>query len=152
MTIHRETLPDGGWADLRDAADVPERLRRPVRTLQMLLAGDPAFGKVVADAKSKGVEAVRDGIDDAEALQMVEAMGRESFERMDELNDRAVIARVAGWSYSSEVTMDALLDLPGPVYDRLRELCADGALGDGAPSFEPSQDPASPTEPSTVSV
>lgn len=150
--IHRETLPDGGWADLRDAADVPERLRRPVRTLQMMLAADPAFGKVVADAKAKGVEAVRAGVDEAEALQMVEAMGRESFERMDELNDALVVSRVVGWSYDPPVTRDALLDLPGAVYDHLRKICADGALDDTGPDFSPSQDPASPTVPSTVSV
>jgi len=147
MSITRQQLPGGGWADLREPADVPERLRRPVRALQMRLAKDPAFGQVVADAKDKGVQALAD-IDEAQAVSMVAAIGDESMTLMDDLNDRLVISRVAGWSYGDTVSVDALLDLPSAVYDRLRELCADGALG--GPDFSPSQDPNSPTVPSTA--
>lgn len=147
MSITRQQLPDGGWADLRAPADVPERLRRPVRALQMRLAKDPAFGQVVADAKDKGVAALAD-IDEAQAVSMVAAIGDDSMSLMDDLNDRVVISRVAGWSYGDTVSVDALLDLPSAVYDRLRELCADGAL-DG-PDFSPSTEPGSPTVPSTA--
>ncbi|MCH0555817.1 hypothetical protein [Streptomyces sp. MUM 16J] len=149
MSITRHQLPGGGWADLRDPADVPERLRRPVRALQMRLARDPAFGRVVADATDKGVQALAD-IDEAQAVQMVAAIGDDSMGLMDDLNDRLVISRVAGWSYGDTVSVDSLLDLSSLVYDKLRELCADGAL-DG-PDFSPSQDAASPTGPSTASA
>ncbi|HWU23265.1 MAG TPA: hypothetical protein VN088_17130 [Nocardioides sp.] len=147
MSIHRQQLPGGGWADLRDTTDVPERLRRPVRTLQMRLAKDPAFAQVVAGAKDKGVKAL-DDIDEAQAVEMVAEIGADSMTLMDDLNDRLVLSRVVGWSYGEEVTVDALQDLPGPVYDRLRELCAQGAL-DGT-DFSPSQDQESPTVPSTA--
>lgn len=150
MSITRHQLPAGAWADLRDAADVSERLRRPVRTIQMKLAQNPAFKDVVQGAKDKGVKALGD-IDEAEAVEMASAMGDEAFALMDELNDRLIVSRVAGWSYDSPVTPDALQDLPGAVYDRLKEICADGAL-DSGPDFSPSTDPESPTAPSTASA
>lgn len=149
MTIKRENLPGGGWADLRDMAEVSERLRRPIRAIQIKLARDPAFGGVVAEASKKGVDAVK-GIGEAEAAQMVTQMGDESAALLDELNDRAIIARVVGWSYDEPVSMDALLDLPGPAYDQLKALCAEGALQ--GTDFGPSQDENSPTVPSTASA
>lgn len=147
MSITRHQLPGGGWADLRDPAEVPERLRRPVRALQTRLAKDPAFAQVITDARGNGVEALQD-IDEAQAVQMVSAIGDDSMTLLDDLNDRLVLSRVAGWSYEGEVSAEALLDLPGAVYDRLRELCAEGALE--GPDFGPSQDPQSPTGPSTA--
>lgn len=144
------TLKAGGWVDLRDPADVPERLRRPVRRIQMLLAANPAFTEVVQEAAAKGVAAVRDVTED-QAVAMVSGMGADAFDLMDELNDRAVLARVMGWSFGDQVTLEALQDLPGAVYDELRTLCADGALETGT-DFSPSQDEASPTGPSTASV
>jgi hypothetical protein len=148
VSISRHQLPDDGWVDLRDPAEVPERLRRPVTTLQMLLARDPAFANVVKDAKDKGVAAL-DDIDESQAVDMVGAMGEASFARMQELSDRVIVSRVAGWSYDLPITSDALLDLPGKVYDALKELTAEGALKAG-PDFSPSTDPLSPTEPSTA--
>ena len=150
MSITRHQMPGEGWADLRDAADVPERLRRPVRTIQMKLAQNPAFKDVVDDAKKKGVKAMED-IDEAQAVEMAAVMGDEAFGLMDELNDRLIISRVAGWSYGDEVTLDALQDLPGAVYDKLKEMCAEGAL-EGGPDFSPSTEADSPTEPSTASA
>nr|WP_202447227.1 hypothetical protein [Streptomyces sp. SID5468] len=141
-------MPDGGWADLRDPADISERLRRPIRAIQMKLAKDPAFAEVVKAAQAKGAQAVRE-MDEAAAAQVAAQMGDESAGLLDELNDRAILARVAGWSYGPEVTADALLDLPGPTYDRLKALCAAGAL-DGGPDFSASQAEDSPTVPSTA--
>jgi hypothetical protein len=148
MSITRHELPGGQWADLRDPKDVPERLRRPVTTLQMLLAKDPAFSGVVKEAKDKGVKSMED-IDDSAALGMMETMGEASLTRMLELADRIIVSRVVGWSFDPAVTLDALMDLPGEVYDRLKEVTADGAL-DSGPDFAPSTDAESPTVPSTA--
>ncbi|MGW1892146.1 hypothetical protein ACWCP6_18080 [Streptomyces sp. NPDC002004] len=147
MSINRHQMPGDGWVDLRAVADVSERLRRPIRAIQMRLAANPAFEGVIQAAQKKGVESL-DDISEAEAVKMVTQMG-DAADLMDELNDRLIISRVAGWSYGDDVTMDALQDLPGPVYDKLKEMCAEGALTNG-PDFSPSQDPASPTEPSTA--
>ncbi|MET7982521.1 hypothetical protein [Streptomyces sp. NPDC005281] len=150
MSISRHQLPGDGWADLRAMDEVPERLRRPVRTIQMKLAQNPAFAEVVKDAQSSGVKAVQD-IDEAQAVQMAAAMGDDALELMDDLNDRLIVSRVVGWSYGPEVTLDALQDLPGKVYDQLKEICAEGALAAG-PDFSPSTEANSPTEPSTASA
>jgi hypothetical protein len=150
MSITRHQLPGEGWADLRDTAEVPERLRRPVRTIQMKLAQNPAFASVVSDAQKKGVKAM-DDITEERAVQMATAMGDDALGMMDDLNDRLIMSRVAGWSYSDEVTLDALQDLPGAVYDKLKEMCAEGALESG-PDFSPSTEADSPTEPSTASA
>ncbi|MEU8906505.1 hypothetical protein [Streptomyces mirabilis] len=148
MSITHHPLPDGGWADLRDPADVSERLRRPVRAIQMRLAQNPAFASVVSDAKNKGVTAM-DDIDEAKAVEMATVMGEDAITLMDDLNDRLIVSRVAGWSYEAEVTIDALQDLPGGAYDELKKLCAEGAL-DSGPDFSPSTEASSPTEPSTA--
>lgn len=150
--IHREQLPEGAWADLRDPTDIPERLRRPIRRIQMRLARDPAFAGVIEEAQTKGIEAVQAavaGADEAEAFRLAASMGDDAMDLMDDLNDRAVLARVIGWSFGPDVTLDTLQELPGPLYDRLRELCAEGVLSEGT-SFDPSPDPASPTVPSTA--
>ncbi|MFB7905233.1 hypothetical protein ACFC1T_02225 [Kitasatospora sp. NPDC056076] len=140
-------LKAGGWVDLRPPAEVPERLRRPVRRLQMALAASPAFADVVKDATTKGVAAVSD-ISDEQAAAMVTQMG-DSYDLIDQLNDRLVISRVMGWSFGPDVTLDALQDLPGAAYDELRALCADGALDAGLDTG-PSQDENSPTVPSAA--
>ena len=150
MTISRHQMPGEGWVDMRETGEVPERLRRPVRTIQMKLAQNPAFKNVVDDAKKNGVKAM-DDIDEAQAVEMASTMGDEALGLMDELNDRLIISRVAGWSYGDEVTLDALQDLPGVVYDKLKEMCAEGAIESG-PDFSPSIEADSPTEPSTASA
>ncbi|MFE8944497.1 hypothetical protein [Streptomyces sp. NPDC007856] len=150
MAIHRHQLPGGAWADLRDASEVSERLRRPVRAIQMKLAQNPAFAGVVKDAQDKGVKQM-DDIDESDALKMAQDMGDEAFALMDDLNDRLILSRVAGWSFDFPVTLDTLQDLPGPAYDKLKEVCADGALDNG-PDFSPSTEAESPTAPSTASA
>ena len=143
------TLKAGGTVDLRDVADIPERLRRPQRRIQMMLAANPAFSDVVKKASRTGVAAV-DEFSEDQAVAMVSEMGADSFELLDQLNDTAILSRVMGWSFDVPVTADGLQDLPGAVYDELKALCAKGAL-EGT-DFSPSQDEDSPTGSSTGSV
>lgn len=148
--MEHKTLDAGGWVDLRDPAEIPERLRRPLTRIQMLLAANPAFGGAVKEAAATGAVTVEDFTPE-QAVGMISGMGADSLALIDDLNDRAILARVMGWSFEAPLTMDGLLDLPGPVYDELKVLCAKGALSSG-PDFSPSQDEASPTDPSIASV
>jgi hypothetical protein len=66
---------------------------------------------------------------------------------MSDLNDRVVLAMVKAWSLNVPIEVEPLLDLPGNVYDSLREQCAP-FLNDLMPDFGPSEDPESPTDPS----
>lgn len=147
--MEHKTLTAGGTVDLRDVADIPERLRRPQRRIQMMLAANPAFSDVIKKASRTGVANVDDFSED-QAVTMVSEMGADSFELLDQLNDTAILARVMGWSFDAPVTADGLQDLPGAVYDELKALCAKGAL-EGT-DFSPSQDEASPTGSSTGSA
>ncbi|MFC1410511.1 hypothetical protein ACEZCY_14730 [Streptacidiphilus sp. N1-12] len=150
MGIERKKLPNGQWADIRDSAEVPERLQRAVRAIQMQLMKDPAFAGVVDKAKAGGVKSVED-LDDAVGEELAQEMTPEAMALLDDLNDRLIVSRVAGWSFEAEVSMDALLDLASGTYEALKELCAKGALS-GSPDLSPSTDEESPTGSSTASV
>lgn len=143
----RHDLTSGGWVELRPAKAVPERLRRPVKTRMTRLLANKAFAETVGMAQADGLASLQD-IDDERATELVEQMA-DSLPLLDEVNDLVVVARVAAWSYGDSVTVDALLDLPGDVYDELRALCAAG-VADLMPDFGPSQDEKSPTVPSTA--
>ncbi|MDH6123445.1 hypothetical protein [Kitasatospora sp. GP82] len=142
--MKRETLTAGGWADLRDPGEIPERLRRPVRKLQMLMAGNPAFSTVVEHAADGAAPAV----DEKQAAQMAAQMGEDGIDLVFQLQDRSILQRVMGWSYGPDVTLDALQNLPGAVYDELSELCKDSAAG--SVDLRPTMDEASPIVPSTA--
>lgn len=121
-------LPDDGWALLRDPTKVPERLRRPVTSLATRLQPEIRALQAVADDE-------RDGDLTAEAI-----------ERFEDLNDLAIVALVAEWSYDLAISVATVGDLPGDAYDVLRRATAKQAL-DLIPNFGPDPDPASPTAP-----
>jgi hypothetical protein len=139
-------LPQGNTALLRDPDEVPERLRRPALAKQAEMFSDPAF-KVLADRQQAG--------DDVPEIEFMPwAVG------LSELNDLAVVAFVADWSFTVDgssggeklrVTVDNLLDLRGDCYAALQKAAAplwtqmmktaDDMTPDGV------TDPASPTGP-----
>ena len=86
----RIDLPQGQWAELRDPRVVTERRRRPAKTA------------LYAVAKL------------AEAEATVEAI-----EAWDDLRVQVAVALIDQWSVNVDVTVDAILDLPGDVYDAL---------------------------------
>jgi hypothetical protein len=139
------TLPSGATADLREVADVTERQRRPIKRIQTKLAGLPAFTSAVAEAQAQGDGAE---LSPEQQLRIAAGMG-EAFDLLEELNDSLVVALVAGWSYGFAVNVDAVQDLPGRDLDALRKAVSP-YLGQLNPDFEPSPDPASPTEASVA--
>lgn len=141
------TLPSGATADLRDAVDVTERQRRPIKRIQAKLAALPSFVAAIKEAeaaqKSVGGELTPD-----QQLAIAGGMG-EAFDLLEELNDSLIGAVVRGWSYPFAVSVDAAQDLPGRDLDALRTACGP-YLRELLPSFEPTPDPNSPTVPSGV--
>jgi hypothetical protein len=120
-------LPGDTWALLRDPKAVTERQRRPVTRLA---AGLHASGAL------KGIDA-----------ESGEGLTVEALDGMSDLNDAIVLALVAEWSFDLPITADGLLDLPGAVYDSLREQTAKFTTA-LLPDFSPSTDDESPSEPS----
>jgi hypothetical protein len=96
MTKHNVT---GGWVDIRDPQDVPERLRRKITNLSV--QGAP----LIAQLEGKEMPDVTD------------------IEFIESFNDNLAMALVANWSFDKPITGEGLLDLPGPVYDEIQKLC-----------------------------
>ncbi len=142
----RVNLPSGGWADIRDVADVTERQRRPIKRAQSKLGANGEFLAAVKAAQDlKGDETE---LTPAEQSEIAAGLGS-AFDDLEELNDLLVAALVAGWSYGDVVTADACQDIPGRDLDALREAVTP-YMAQLMPGFEPSPDPDSPTGPSTV--
>lgn len=120
--MSRVELPGGEWAELRDPRKVSERLRRPILAAQADLR---RFG-VPGDMESTGA-----GFGAA-----MTAYG--------ELNDLMVVALVSAWSLESPVSLESVLDLPGDVYDALRQAVAPFTT-DLLPDFGPTVAADSPT-------
>lgn len=141
------TLPSGATADLRDAVDVTERQRRPIKRIQAKLAALPSFVAAIKEAEA-AQNADGGALTPDQQLAIAGGMG-EAFDLLEELNDSLIGAVVRGWSYPFPVSADASQDLPGRDLDALRAACAP-YLKDLMPNFEPTPDADSPTVPSGV--
>ena len=138
----RHELAGGGWVELRDPDEVPERLRQPLKVASLTLGKYPAIRKQ-AELISEGIQCPPDLAEQAMS-EMADGGGELAF-RMAQLN---ILARVSAWSFGDTVTSDGLLDLPGKVYDQIESLC--GSSDQLAEDLGPSPDPESPTPPSTA--
>lgn len=142
----RHNLPSGAWADLRDVADVTERMRRPIKRTQAKLGANAEFLAAVQTAQ--GMKGDGEELSQAEQLSIAAGLGA-AFDDLEALNDLLVAALVAGWSYGFEPSADACQDIPAGDLDALREICAP-LMTQLMPGFEPTPDPDSPTTGSTV--
>lgn len=142
--MNRHTLPSGATVDIREVADVTERMRRPIKRVQSQLGANADF--VAAVATAQAIKGNGDDLSPAEQLSIAAGMGA-AFDDLENLNDLLVAAMTAGWSYDFPVSADACQDIPGRDLDALRELCSP-YLAQLLPGFEPDPDPASPIVPS----
>lgn len=131
------TLPSGATADLRPAADITERHRRPLKRIQTQLMRLHEFGAALQ--KAQGSKKLTKAEQDAIAQGLGDA-----FDPLEELNDRLVVAAVRGWSYDFPVEYDNVLDLPGRDLDALREAVAP-YMAELMPDFGPAKDKDTPT-------
>lgn len=133
------TLPiPGGTAELRDPALVSERHRRPLTRLQLQLASSPVGELLQAKDRMS---------DEDFATEVTKLIGTPAYRLLDDINDAAIVALVESWTFPCPVTLDGLLDLPGPAYDALKAETAKHVLK-LLPTFTPTADPDSPTPPS----
>jgi hypothetical protein len=146
--VRRVDVP-GGWAELRDPEEVPERLRQPVKIAGARLAQYRGMRKAAEAANAAGVTDT-DGLaklDDATEQAIAEEMG-DAMGHLIELQNLVIVSRVAAWSFADAVTLDGLLDLTSRQYDALQALC--GSDADMTENLGPNPDPASPTPPSAA--
>jgi hypothetical protein len=144
----RHDVP-GGWVELREPGEVPERLRQPVKIVSAKLAQFKGMRKAADRANAAGVTDSQSlaALDEATEQAIAEEMG-EAMEHLIRLQNLTILSRVAAWSFSDSVTIDGLLDLPASTYDAVEGLC--GKAADLAEDLGPNPDPASPTPPSAA--
>lgn len=131
----------GGWVELRDPDEVPERLQRPVRYASMQLGRFPNMRRS-AELQAQGLPRP-DELLDAIALEMADG----AMEALDTLTRLQIVARVAAWSFG-DVSEAVLDDLPTKTYRAVAAL-VDAAEPVAENLADPSGDPDSPTPPST---
>ena len=116
----RIDLPNGAWAELRDADEVTERQRRPITR---------AMRGVRPEIVERQQEAAKldDEPDGSPTPEKRRALARLQFEMTNEeadayqdATDLATVALVASWSFPHAVTLDGVLDLPAKTLDALR--------------------------------
>ena len=119
----------GGWIDLREPEEVPEKLRRPI--IKMSVSGVP-FAEDWNDLFENPENA------NAESLEAMLDYG-------SRFNDLVAMAFIRQWSFELPISIDALGDLPGKVYDEIANACKP-LISNLMPSFEVDPDPKVITE------
>lgn len=139
--MQRVTLPSGAWADLKHPTDVTERHRRPILKIRTQLAKHADFVDAIEKAQKKLDENKK--LTKAEQDVIADGLG-DSFDLLQELNDRVIVALVRAWSYEFPVDYDNVLDLPGKDLDELRQVTSP-LMASMMPDFSPTKDRESPT-------
>jgi hypothetical protein len=140
----RIELSDNGWAILRDPANVPVRLRRPVE--KMLMAVGRGQAKAALEAKQEALANAKTG-DTIDPSSVAASMDLSVIDQFYELNDLLIIARVESWSLNLPITVDSLGDVTQEDYEKLQKFAASDVTS-MVPNFGLSNNPDSPTPPS----
>lgn len=116
----------GGWVELREPEDVPQRLRRKVIS---------AIGSIAADSST--VAALQAS---ATPEEMVASVGGNSFDTFLGLQDVAILALVSAWSFGPQVDAATFDEIGGRAVDDMATLCMP-LLDRMMPTFAPDPDP-----------
>lgn len=131
--------------EIREADEVPERLRQPTLIVSAKLAKYKWVRKA-GELQSSGVK--EDDLPEDVKQGMAEDIADGALEHILRLEGLTILSRVTAWSFGDVVNMDSLLDLPGKTYTAVKDLS--GSAADLSEDMGPTPDPASPTTPSTV--
>lgn len=119
----------GGWVELREPEEVPEKLRRPIINVTMMgipLRND--FDTITTDP------------DNADPEKLA------AFLRFSaEFGDLAAMAFLREWSFPEPITSDNVQNLPGKVFDEIQSAIAP-LVQRLLPNFGVDPDPKAPTE------
>lgn len=137
-TIH---LSNNQQAVLRDPADVPVRLRRPVEKA-MLKVSQGQAGAALQSAPS-------DLTDAQKAAEVASNLDPNVLDTFNELNDVLILARLQSWTLPVDISVDTILDLPQADYELLQKAVVD-QVTEMMPNFGLDTDSDSPGQPSNV--
>jgi len=137
------TLPEDGWALIRDPRTLTERLSARIEDAQFRLMDLPIMKEFTNAADAERIQSLPPG-------EQMRLIGPDGFQRMREVKWTTILVYVTEWSYG-EVTEDVLMDeVPSYVVNLLSEEIGNVIKATGGPNLDTSvnPDPASPTRPS----
>lgn len=119
----------GGWIEIREPKEVPERLRRPI--VELTMAGVPL---------QPHMEAMQNDPSSVDPEIMTQF-----FQYSGKFNDKAIIALVKEWSFPDPVSEESILDLPSAVFDEIQTAIAP-FISELLPNFGVDPDPKATTD------
>lgn len=139
----RVELPRDNWATIREADELPERIRTPLlKAFNRVASGPLGAATTILELVQKDEEVP------AELLERAESEDPDALiDGFVEFNHTVILAFVTEWSYDVPVDETGIGEIPGTHLDALLAACP---LGDVMPSgmLSPDPDPDSPTTPS----
>lgn len=123
----------GGWVDLREPEEVPERLRRPI--VNVTMSGIPLESEM---------ETIMNDPSSADPEKLADFM-----KFTTEFGDLVALAFIKEWSFPNAVSRESIMDLPGKVFDEIQAAISPLVAG-LLPSFNATKDsvldPKAPTD------
>lgn len=134
--MSRVDLPSGGWVELTDPANVPEKYIRRIR--------NATFGL------SEGAKALITGAQDREVepSEFMTVLTSDDVDLLDTTNDLGASALVVAWSFDENgkhPTPDQISELGSADYRKLQEIVAPQVAELMGPDFSRSSETDSPT-------
>ena len=143
----RYELSGGNWMELRDVATLTEGQRRPVRS--KLLDISPATRAAMESSKPAVPTDGRPAVPTVPAA-VADVLTGADMDTLSQVNDMVAVSMIETWSFGEEISTDALLSLPGKVYDEILMLVAPALTAFMGVDFDVTPDRASPTQPSNA--
>ena len=136
----------GGTATLLSTKELTPRRRRPIENADV--QNGPLFAKIRNARRIIGADGQVEENPGLWGPDLV--LTERDAELLTSYNDKKIIARLASWTIDLPLptTVDALLDVPGDVYDALSVGVAVAEKADGPNPFEPSE--GTPEAPGTL--
>jgi len=104
--MHRVTLPDNQWADIRDPEEITVR------------------GKRTITAISVGIADLLETLDPSD----LSGVSEQDMDAMMRLSEAGIVAMLAGWSYPDPLpTIDTVGDMPSSRFEALEVATAKGS-------------------------
>jgi hypothetical protein len=119
----------GGWIEIREPKEVPERLRRPI--VELTMAGVPL---------QPHMEAMQNDLTAVDPDVLTQFMQYSA-----KFNDKAILALVKEWSFPDPVSEESIMDLPAGVFDEIQEAIAP-FISELLPNFGVDPDPKATTD------
>lgn len=120
------SLPNDQWAVVRQREEITERQNRAILRAVMQSSGTAAL------LQTKGFVD-----DDPNTYHAYSALSDEEKDAMNDVQTVLIVSLVSSWSFESDITSDACLDLPQATYQQLATECLNAWKPDETDMLDP---------------